>query len=472
MSEGRIELTPLYQDIKSVIEAPDKGRNIRLEATIHTEKEDFRPLKVLMLQNQRDYYKQTGESFHLIVLMAMGDYTWRLLPFRDHLEISLKTLYQHKNGDLSATDPTREIRFKALIDTEKANPYAGGDTVSNMEIESLNISSPPLEVTFELVDRCEEVLRLLQIDGTFPNVTMEQMLHGVFTHKANKTKVDGKAILQVTDVYPPDNKKTYPDLIIPSGTLLRDLPGYLQEKSKGVYTAGIGGFFQRYHGEPAWFVYPLFRLERFDEDCEKLVIYSAPQEKFPSLDQTYRKEGKVTYVVSTGVRKIIDDSRNPELNNGTGFRMSNAESMMLKPLEVKEEGLNANRNRLNWEASDGGRKDQLSVAPVRNSSANPYTEYSRVVSKNFSLVTLAWENSDPDVVYPGMPCKYVYMDKGKYTETKGIIVKCNSVTQIQGNPMMDTPHRTMTNLQILIEPLSHLPDNEPGAAVQEKTNEH
>ena len=96
MSEGRIELTPLYQDIKSVIEAPDNGRNIRLEATIHTEKEDFRPLKVLMLQNQRDYYKQTGESFHLVVLMAMGDYTWRLLPFRDHLEISLKTLFQHK----------------------------------------------------------------------------------------------------------------------------------------------------------------------------------------------------------------------------------------------------------------------------------------------------------------------------------------------------------------------------------------
>ena len=56
-------------------------------------------MKVLVYENLRDYYKDTGETFHIRVMMTFGDYIYRVIPFKDNLEISLTTSWMFEGGD-------------------------------------------------------------------------------------------------------------------------------------------------------------------------------------------------------------------------------------------------------------------------------------------------------------------------------------------------------------------------------------
>lgn len=464
-NEGRIDTTPLWEDIISVIKVTERDREILVTATFHTEKEDFPVMKVLMLENKRDYYKSTGEYSSLSVLLSMGDYFYRVLPFRDHIEISVKTVITREKGEVDEEEPPVEVRYKALI-SFNTNAFPSAESLSNRKASEIN-NLPPVTVNMELQDRCEEPFRLKSIDGVYRNVTMEQMLRGAFIHEASKVKVDGKPIIEVLELDPPDNKITTPDLIIPHGTYLRDLPGFLQEKAKGVYNAGIGSFFQRYKEKPTWFVFPLFKKERFDEDRVKLVIFAVPEDRLPNVNNTYRIEGKTIYIAATGEKKMAENSKNPDLNVGTGFKMPDAEAFMLKPVKVAEKGIVAARRKLNHEVADRARKDTMDSTKTHVTSANTFMKYSEIQSRNYSGVAFLWDNSNPELLYPGMPVKYVYMDRGDYIEAKGILVTAYSVTKIIGNPMEGTGHAIGTQMNILIEPQSVLPENDKNTKVGE-----
>lgn len=465
-SEGNIENTPLWIDIFSILSKGNSKRQLHISAIIHNEKEDFPVIKILLLENKRDYYRSTGEYSNLTVFMTASDYLYRVIPFRDHLEISLKlTVFFDK--DVKGKDKKSEIvRYKALISFDK-NSLPTSENISNRERNELNLL-PPVTVMFELQDRNEEVLRLKTIDGTFNNVGVEAMLKSSFLDSLSDVKIDGKPVVEVVDVVPPDNKKSLMNLVIPSGTLVRDLPGFLQEKSKGIYKTGLGSFFQRYKNKPTWFVYPLHDKDRFKTDVVKLVIYSIPPEKMPGMNNTYRTEGKVIYVVTTGDRKAADTSKNTDLNQGVGFRMSDPESFMIKPVEITETGINANRRRLNTEIAGRERKDQLNSASYQPLSGNQYSHFSRLASNNFSGMAVVWENSDPSLLYPGMPVKYVHMDRGDYIESKGTLIGCFSVTKLIGNPLEESDHVTSTQLNIFMEPQSRLPNNTKFAKIGER----
>ena len=213
MSKGEIISTSLWDDILSVTGTTDRSRILRLFITIHTEKEDFQPMKVLVYENLRDYYKDTGETFHIRVMMTFGDYIYRVIPFKDNLEISLTTSWMFEGGDENEDLPPKEVRYKALLDTQK-NPFFGSQSLTNRSNIDLN-HMPLQEINFELVDRREELLRLKTVSGIYRNISVEQVLRGVFFHEANKIKVDGKNSIEVLDLDPPDQKNSVPELLLP-----------------------------------------------------------------------------------------------------------------------------------------------------------------------------------------------------------------------------------------------------------------
>ena len=464
-SNGIVDQTPLWEDILSVIRVKDRKRSIHISAMFHTEKEDFPVMKILLKENNRDYYKSTGEYSYLTVYMAQGDYLYRLVPFRENIEITVKTTTFLESGTEDPETPPVELRYKALIDFE-TNPFPSSENISNRSNLELN-NLPPITVKMELQDRCEELLRLKTLDGVFRNTTAEKMLRGAFVYEANKAKVDNKGIIQVLQLDEPDNKSVYPDLLIPHGTYLRDLPGYLQQKANGVYNAGIGSFFQQYREKPTWFVYPLYKKKRFDEDRIKLVIYAVPQDRLPTMNRTFRVEGKTIYIAATGEKKMADTSKNLDLNLGNAFRLPDQEAFMLKPVEILPTGIKANRKRLAHEVGHRVRKDQLNSARLHEEDTNPYMQYSNILSREFSALALAWENSDPELLYPGMPVKYIYMDRGEYTESKGTLVKAFTVSKLIGNPSQESNHSVSTQMVILLEPQDDLPDNDKQTSIGE-----
>jgi hypothetical protein len=67
-----------------------------------------------------------------------------------------------------------------------------------------------------------------------------------------------------------------------------------------------------------------------------------------------------------------------------------------------------------------------------------------------------WENANLDFIYPGMPCKYVFLDDFKVQELKGTVVHAHAITALQGNALDGRTYRTKAVLTLLVEQKSKI----------------
>ena len=111
------------------------------------------------------------------------------------------------------------------------------------------------------------------------------------------------------------------------------------------------------------------------------------------------------------------------MSEGSGFRMSNANSYMKKPVEITEEGPKFTRNRLNTEIVFKERADNLNFAPNESVSSNQFALASKILRNNGSYLTLECSNLDFDFIYPGAACKILYEEENKVKELYGVIHK-------------------------------------------------
>ena len=116
------------------------------------------------------------------------------------------------------------------------------------------------------------------------------------------------------------------------------------------------------------------------------------------------------------------------MNEGSGYRMPDARAYMKKPVKITENGPQASRAELNHEVIIKERSDGLNYAPVAQGgpSSNPFIERSKILQRSMAQIDLVWENSDPMLIYPGMPCKYIYLSQGKAISLKGTILFVHS----------------------------------------------
>lgn len=453
LQTGRIEYGPLFEDISSVIGVDDqRNKWVHISAIVHTLKEDIPVLKILHDQTKADYANETSGYGNINFLLLLGDYVYRLYPQRDNLEITIKTRYLYGDG-VEDVERRKSIRSKLLLD-HKANPPVFGGTDANRDIETLN-QGGVAEIKGELQELFEEVYRIVPVSGTYPDTSAQELLEGTIPHRLNLLKGANRDTVEARHIVEPDNKAKYRQLVIPEGVMAKDLPGWLQEHGKGVYSFGIGNFIEQYKTKRTWFVYPLYDTSRFDKDVERMVIYFAPQERFMGIDNTYRTEGKVTYIVTTTTPPMSDNAGNADLNRGIGFRYTDQQALMTKPAVLDEGKTVASYRNVNTEVIHKGRKDQLNYARTVGSMTNQFMHVSRINRNQLALIDINWEYSDPGLVYPAMPCKCVFMHQGRYTEKRGVLLSKYTVRRVVGNPVTTDRYKVDTQLRIMMEPLNY-----------------
>jgi hypothetical protein len=236
--------------------------------------------------------------------------------------------------------------------------------------------------------------------------------------------------------------------------MIVNIPTFLQERMGGVYSSGIGNYLQKYSGKKVWFVYPLYNPKRFDTaKDDRAIIYALPQDRFPAIDRSYKKDGPILHILANAAKRYKDSADIDYMNSGSGFRMADARAYMKKPVEITEDGPKGKRSNLNFELTARDRKDGLNYAPFTSdgASSNPFKEYTKANARNVARVDFVWENCDAELLYPGMPCKYIFMDDEKPVELKGIIVNVQVLTELQGNGLSGKTYKSMCTVTILTE---------------------
>lgn len=449
--------TPLWLDIEQIAKSGPKNGKFDIDMRINTAKGVFPALKIIELEEKCDYAAETGGSMFVTFYMGVGDYTYKLYPFRDLIEVTLRKIPQNEEMGQETNANASSVIYRGILDIQK-NPRVTATRTASLDYQTLQTSKEMVTVTLELVDRNFEVLRNLTVPGnTYREVTPSKLIAGLMVGQSQKIHVSGAPAIQGFDMFEADNSESMGDIIVPT-MKVANVPTFVQEKLSGVYNTGMGTFFARYNGIPSWFVYPLFNVKRFDTDVERVVFFVAPPNELSGLDRTYRKAGKVLYVAITGGSNYDDDSQIGDLNQGVGIRQADANGIFNKPVQMTPEGPLADRARLNREVANRERPDGLYYAPTSAPSINPFKNYSEVAQRQVSNANIVWENAQPDLIYPGMPCKYVFMNAGNYSEIKGTVLGKYARSTLIGAAATSSSYRTSCTLGLCLEYFDKTPD--------------
>ena len=448
------ESSPIWTEIRDLISSPVKRKLFDYKLTIHTAKEDYAVWDLHFIEIHRDYVSKVSEFGNLAFKLGLGDYTHRLYPYRNNLEVTLKKLPVGEQGDLDSTG-IEVTRYKAIFNPQR-NPPVGGSELEGINQEDLN-NKEIVEVHLEIIDRSAEPLRIKTTTGSYMNVTPEKAIRAIMGGESAKIRVDGKVCIDAIDLVPPDNKESIPNLIIPPMQITA-FPTFLQQKICGVYNRAIGTFYQKYKGKKTWYIYPLYDTERFDGKDPKAVFYFVPQDRLPQIDRSFISEGDILKIAVTAQRIYTDSAELKLMNEGSGYRMPDARSYMKKPVKMTEDGPVGARANLNHEVSIKSRDDGLNYVPWKDGpSRNPFHQRSEILKNYMGQFDLVWENSDHNLIYPGMPCKCTYLSQGKVKSLKGTVL-FSSTLITKAEKYNASPFRSITRISLACEPKSDTPE--------------
>lgn len=429
------EQSQLYPDIADIVKAHDVKYNgsFTFETKLHTVDKDLDYTDGLILSGItiiRDYVNNISDYIEIQLSVPLGTYLYDIYKYLDNIEVTLMT---HKQKYKDKKPFVTKERYKAVYLMDKNDKIP---TTVNQSRDDLN-QNLPIVITLQLLDRSVETLRIKTTQGNFDSalnpknkdMSPKAFLKSVISEEANKILIENKPAIDIISIEEPDQQDQLKAITIPSYTRIIELPELLQEKNIGVYNAGIGNYIQtfgtdHYTFKKTFFIYSLFDPQKYDKAEYKIIFYNPTSSSMSLGEITYKNEDKVLKILPYTVSKIHDDKGTNTASTGSGFRMSNANSYMKKPVEMKEDGPSFQRNNLNTEITFRDRKDGLNFAPNKSVSGNQFSMTSEILRTAGAYITLDVGNLDHDFIYPGAAVKVMYEDtENKVKELYGVIHK-------------------------------------------------
>jgi hypothetical protein len=182
-------------------------------------------------------------------------------------------------------------------------------------------------------------------------------------------------------------------------------------------------------------------------------VFNIPKDRLPEVERTYITDGDRISVISTGETKQTDTSENLQHNLGNGVRFLDANKVLGEWRRVKENQATISRVDNMNEIVLKARRVGLNNAPMspRRITANPYFETSEITKRLGTFVQTHWENADPELIYPGMPVKFIYMDGKDLGEVYGTVIGADHYVSLLGTGITATRYRCDVVLTLYIE---------------------
>ena len=178
----------------------------------------------------------------------------------------------------------------------------------------------------------------------------------------------------------------------------------------------------------------------------------------PTTDNSFSVEEKHVKLVATGNIQHLDNTEAYLQNLGNGVRYQDANKLM-DTYASTEAGITSISRASNLrEYIVEEREDMLNYVPYSNDkiTSNHYTQLSELNVRRGAVVNLMWENSDPDVLRPGMPAKLLYSAKDEVRSVVGILVSCAHAYAKETEAFTDQRLRCNSTLTLWAVSYTHL----------------
>lgn len=397
--------------------------------------------RVVSLNRYADFANAYAEEFTVDMVINAGDYNTKLVDNADRLLINLMINSAYPNQPPNITKLTMRAFPKNTTD-DRVNQNRTADLnqkgIGNLEINTYQ---------FQLVDLAIEQMRTMQTGGNFPVTSAAAVLRVLMGGAGSMLDLPLEQKPVAPDVVAPDTEVVKNMVSVKQGTALCDLPGYLQEHY-GLYNTKLGSF---YH-DRSWYIWPLFNTKRFELAKKTLTLINVPKDRFPDIETTFEVRGSSVVILLTGDTKYEDTSNRQQFNDGNGTRAIRASAVSGDEGRVVDKGqVVLERSNTNTEIRTNDRRSGVNFVPTSGEvTDNTARVLSRTATVNGSTAQFTWQSSDPSLIYPGMPVKFLYLKGNEVVQRYGVLIGSESQYTLTRPGMVDVSMISNTALTVFI----------------------
>ncbi|AGB07243.1 hypothetical protein [Vibrio phage VP4B] len=345
-----------------------------------------------------NYVKNRGEDIRIRVRIQPGVYQREVLPFKDDLQFEM----------ITASPYGAYLRYYRCIPLSINDTEVLGNTTKELDL-SIYDSQNFISIDFQLMDLGFSKLRTLPFSQTYLSARVKDVIHYALTTETMKLELQGQDQFKGVFIEEPvDNKVVYRQVLIPQGeTDLINLVQYLQEHDYGVYSRGVGSYYDQ--GE--WRIYTLWNTTKYDRSDYTLDIIRIPEDVMPTLEHSYYLNDTNLSIVSSGRGELINSVDVNIQNKGVGAQIISSKAASGdvgqhynngQTILTRKDTLTQYRT---VERKSG--EERVNVNP--NPTNNVARELSKARVNNGEILTIPWKNGDHNLIRPGMPFRYYYL---------------------------------------------------------------
>lgn len=423
----------MSRTINRVMTSKGKDRAHEWLIQIKTPDEIITPLAVDEVFLTRHYTKAIGDSVSVRMTIGAGDYAHGLYPGRSKLRACLMrvplgmALTYAKNPHLV----TQTVWYDAHL-FDQSSPAVEQNTRKLGSREQGNINSI-VEVELMLLDPALDVLRKTTTDTIVHNTTGAQAIRAILTNAFPSIRQLTGRDLKGVDLAPGYNPEILKNIRVPNHTQLVEVFRVINTEVGGIYGAGLWAYLQGDH----YYLYPPYDSSRYRKSPRRLTCINISGQQLQHAERTWLAEDGELIYLSTGESRHEDTSERLQLNEGNAVRFTDPRKLLNDYVQVENNRAVVDQSRVANEFTTDRRPDGLNFIKEadRPVTTRINAESSKLALRSGFYVQTRWDNADPDLIFPGMPCRYMYLNNEKQ-----VIVLHGTVVGLQAR---DTPHQGM-----------------------------
>jgi hypothetical protein len=419
------------------------------QAVIHCNGNDFPMLYVTGVEVEKDFTKNYGEVRSVTGMMTAGVLNYQIVPNKSNLTVTLiKTpmLPGTPQATVSKKAPLNTFLYRGQLWNSNSELLTGNMPV--FKTQNIADRTMLVPVKIMLLDPVLEKIRLRTVGGIFrkcSGVDLCRVLLGI----ASQGNGDDTAVaVKGVDLAPGFNTTVMDHIPIPHSKPIMDVPRLIESLCGGIYPTGFNFYLQN----QIWYLYSPYALQLYAQSKSTLTVINVPAGRMGGIDNSYRTTNTQVIILATGDTKHLDKSESAQLNLGNGVRFIDAKTIMSGFVKtgLGKAIITAAKNFSEFIAiprKTGLNNVQESLVRI---TANYNKEYSKLAERAGAHIQVMWEASDDSLIYPGMPCKYMYLQDNIVEEIFGIVVNCHSVDQPTNHDVKATRFISRTALTLFI----------------------
>jgi len=442
-----IETTPLYAEYKAIVGDGPKPVHYHWTMQLIAGGKTIEVIKVVDISIVRAYNVNYGDNVLVKFAIGAGTFHHQIYPYRTDLRAVLfrQPLGEVMNGLSLDQDIEAQVMRATLVQDSSAVMEANRrhtDSPRDMDITDI------IEVEIGLTDLALEQLRMMTTDGCYRQVKTSELMRHVLTVASANVSSDADTAIRGVDLYPPSNEQPAPNIVVPTGTRLFELPDYLHSQVDGVYNSGFGFYLQKRH----WYIYPTLDLKRYEQSEKGLTVIRLPPDLYRGGERTFRKTANQLIVLVGEEAGSSDPSEIMQLNLGNGVRYADAASIFNGYGKTENNKTTVVRKENNSEYLIENRAENINNIQMspRRIVSNVFLEASKMAERLGMYLSCQWEHSDPGAIWPGMPVRYMFMAGGQVFESFGIVQAAQHYIRLNQPGITTRRHICSTSLLLFL----------------------